>query len=295
MRRGLLSSCGYLVLMLAASQAHAADVEPVSVGPTTFISIEGGYLFNDSDHNVNYDNDDDKLGDLDSKRPGDDGGQFRFEFGQVFDSGWDYKLAVGAIILSNDKVSTEYDDGTIVVPGIGLIDLSGEARSKQNLEIGIADAELGYHSDPGGMDLRFFGGVRAIYSDNDSGFKTDNTGGGDKSGEYEDEVWAVGPRVGLDLTMPVSDEHRFALVGSVSGSVLFGEREEEEEANNIFGLLGADLENSSTESVTVWNVDAMAGVQLAISNNAALTIGYKGHQFGDLVQSRTDIDKVWRS
>ena len=87
MRRGLLSSCGYLVLMLAASQVHAADVESTSAGSVTLLTFEGGYLFNDSQRNFSFDSEDDKLGNLDPLRPGGDGGQFRFEIGQVFDSG----------------------------------------------------------------------------------------------------------------------------------------------------------------------------------------------------------------
>lgn len=266
MRRGLLSSCGYLVLMLAASQAHAADVESTSAGSITLLTFEGGYLFNDSQRNLSFDPDDDKLGNLDSLRPGDDGGQFRFEIGQVFDSGWDYKVALGAILLGDDKTSASAPDA----PG------SSEAES--SLVIEMIDLELGYHTDPGGVDLRLFGGVRALHARNEQRWDYND---GEKVGTYDDDVYAAGPRVGLGLTMPVSDQHQLALVGSVSGSVLFGDRSSRES--------GSD--DRFSESETIWNVDAMAGVQIAVAEHAALTIGYKGQQFGDLTPGRSDVEK----
>ncbi len=286
MRRGLLSSCGYLVLMLAASNLHAADadLQGPSLGPTTYITFEGGYLFDDSPTNADYDNDDAKLGDLDSLRPGDDGGQFRFAIGQVFDSGWDYKVALSAILLSKDKSSADYD---VDLP-FPLPDAEGTAKAEQDLTIGIADVELGYRPDHdmGGMNLRVFGGVRGIYSSTERQFETDDKFG-DITGSYEDQLFAGGPRIGLDLMLPVSEPHQIAFVGSVSGSVLFGDRSVDEELETIAG----SFPNDFSDSEIIWNVEAMAGVQVAVGERAALTIGYRGQQFGDLVAKRSDIDK----
>ncbi|MBC8036712.1 MAG: hypothetical protein H7X89_05800 [Rhizobiales bacterium] len=254
--------------------------QDASVGPTTYLSFEGGYLFSDGDHNVHFDPSTDKLGNLDPLRPGGDGGQFRFELGQVFDSGWDYKVAVGAILLGNDKSSSDYD----FAPGP-----VGTSTAKEDLTIGIVDLELGFHpeADLGGLDLRVFGGVRAIHASNEATFQTSDNFD-DKAGTYEDDVVAGGPRIGLDLTMPVSDQHQIALVGSLSGSVLFGERSSDEKLQNGIGT----FENDFSESETVWNVDAMAGFQMAVGERAALTIGYKGQQFGDLAAARSDVEKT---
>ena len=266
MRRGLLSSCGYLVLMLAASQVHAADVESTSAGSVTLLTFEGGYLFNDSQRNFSFDSEDDKLGNLDPLRPGGDGGQFRFEIGQVFDSGWDYKVALGAILLGDDETSASAPSA------------SGNSEAESSLVIEIVDLELGYHTAPGGVDLRLFGGARALHARNEQRFDYDD---GDKVGTYDDDVYAVGPRVGLGLTMPISDPHQIALVGSVSGSVLFGDRSSRESGDD----------DRLSESETILNVDAMAGVQLVVAEHAALTLGYKGQHFGDLAAGRSDVEK----
>ena len=246
------------------------------------MSFEGGYLFDGSSSNVQFDPDDDKLGNLDFLKPGDDGAQFRFELGQVYDLGWDYKLALGAIVLGNDKTSSDYDIDVPFFP-----DIVGSATGKQDLSIGIADLEMGFRPDmnAGGLDLRVFGGVRAIKTTNEGQWlASDNYG--DKVGSYEDEVWAVGPRIGLDATMPIEDQHQIALVGSVSGAVLFGKRSTDEGLGTVIGSGG----NSFSELETVWNLDAMAGLQVPIGERAAFTFGYKAQKFWNLVAGRSDVE-----
>ena len=287
MRKTLLSSCGYLGLMLVASNlsavtARAADVEALgSLGPTTYLSFEGGYLFNSSPSNIHFDPDDDKLGNLDSLKPGDDGAQFRFELGQVFDSGWDYKVALGAIMLSDDKTSADYD---IDLP-FPLPDLEGTSTGKQDLSLGIADFEMGFRPDVSadGLDVRLFGGVRVIHASNEGQWQTSDEV--DKLGAYDDSTWAVGPRLGLDATMPIDDQHQLSLVGSLSGSVLFGKRSTDERLETFIGF---PLTADSSESVTIWNVDAMAGLQMPVGERASLTFGYKAQQYWNLVAGRTD-------
>ena len=289
MRRTLLSSCGYLVLMLAASNlsvssAQAQSTQDQAVGPTTILSFEGGYLFNDSSSNVHFDPDNDKignhLGNLDSLTPGKDGGQFRFELGQVYESGWDYKVALGAILLDNDDTSGEYEYSC----GLFCAD-TDIATAEQKQKLGIADLELGFRPDTslGGLDVRFFGGIRAIRSSNEGQFEAD------KVGSYDDSLWAVGPRIGLDAVLPIEDQHQLSFVGSLSGSVLFGDRSTDESLTTIIG----PLSRSFSESETVWNVDAMAGLQMPVGERASLTLGYKAQQFWNLVSGRSDVESFF--
>jgi hypothetical protein len=91
--------------------------------------------------------------------------------------------------------------------------------------------------------------------------------------------------------MPISDQHQIGLVGSLSGSVLFGDRTTHEDSDNTFSSFLGD-NNHFSDSQTIWNVDAMVGVQMAVGERAALTIGYKGQQFGDLAAARSDVEKT---
>ena len=123
----------WTTISIVAFSAHmqlscAADVGAVgNVGyPTTFISFEGGVMFDASPSNMSFDGDDSKLGDLGSLQPGDWGGFGRFELGQRLNTEWDYRVSSAAVLLGEDSSS---DD---------------DAEASQKTSLQTLDVEIGY-------------------------------------------------------------------------------------------------------------------------------------------------------
>ncbi|MCA3574000.1 MAG: hypothetical protein IOC86_08780 [Aestuariivirga sp.] len=271
MRRFLLATTAIAALAAHVQMAQAADATGYADYPSAFISFEGGYYFNASQENVDFDDDDSELGNLDSLRPGGNGWQGRFELGQRLNETWDFKIGLSAIALGSD--STDDNDA--------------RSDASQDMDLQILDLEAGYHL--GGMDsveARLFAGVRGLHARSQTSWHADE---GDKLGEFDDEVYALGPRVGVDLAVPM-DTHDIALVGSVSGSLLFGtvDSEASYRGDPIFN----DYDTDTTDTQTLWNVEGMAGVAFGIGERADLTLGYRVAQFGDLAVDRSDVDKA---
>ena len=238
--------------------------------PSKYIGVEGGFLLNDSDTTLAFDPEDDKFGDLDSLKPGDEGWLAAIEFGSRIDPTWDYR--VGATLI---------DLGT----GESIDDEDASAATK--LRIGYADLEVGYRPDFGsGLALRIFGGVRSLYASGTSSFED----GSDKLGQFDDDTWAIGPRVGVGVAVPVIADRGISVVGSVAGAALFGSRDTDYRFTNDEDA-GDNKSQSFSNSVTVWNVDAMAGLSIPLTSAANVTLGYKAQAFGNIVGSRSDVDE----
>lgn len=298
MRRFLLTTSALVALVTASSLANAADPEAQGYFdyPTTFISFEGGYFFNASPENASfgsgYSSDADKLGSLDSLKPGAGGAQGRFELGQRLDDTWDFKVGLGMITQREDTSDTNFSVKPIPSE---LLVVSGTASAAQKIDMQIADIEVGYRPDDlGSLQTRLFGGFRGLHAQTEltlegtSNFSLGTFNGADKlgggfDGQATDDVFVLGPRVGVDLALPVNG-HDVALVGSASGSVLFGTVE------SSTGWAGGS--ESSSDSLTVWNVEGMAGMSVGIGERANLTFGYRVAEFGGLTVDRSDVDKM---
>lgn len=271
LKKLLLTTTSIVAFAAHIQLAHAADIEPVGNVdyPVAFISFEGGVVFDASPANMSFKDDDSKLGDLDSLQPGDWGGQVRFELGQRLNTEWDYRVSIAAVLLGEDSSS------------------NGDAEANQKTSLQTLDVEIGYlPNDIGALQTRIFGGLRGLHSASEADWSYD---GPDKIGEFDDEVYAIGPRIGVDLLLPLNSTD-ISLVGSASGSVLFGSMESSYNYDgNGLDSIGSELTRWS-ESETIWNVEAMAGVAFGVGDNAALTIGYRAAQFGGLMADRSDID-----
>lgn len=283
MRKALLATTAILALFAHAKLAMAADADSVGYVdyPTAFLSFEGGVVIDSSPANTEFAVDDEKLGVLDSLQPGDWGGEVRVEMGQRLDSHWDYKVGLAAIFLNEDQTSGHVDFG--LGPG------HSEASQKTSLQ--IIDAEVGYRPDDmGQIQARLFAGVRGLLAqtENDWSYNdgASNTGTDDKMGEFDDNVYAIGPRIGVDLVVPV-ESSGISLVGSASGSVLFGSVESDYAYRNDSG--GSSF-TSTSDSQTIWNVEGMAGVSFDVGEHADLILGYRAAEFGGLMVDRSDID-----
>lgn len=284
MKNILLATTAIVAFAVQLHWAHAADIEPVGNVdyPTTFISFEGGVLFDASPSNLGFDAEDDKLGGLGSLGPGTWGGEGRFEFGQAIDRHWDYRIGLSAFALGEDTSQGTSDPSDT--------DISGVAHARENISLQLLDAEIGYRTDDvGALQTRLFAGLRGLHSVTETKWDYDGQGAydRDKLGDFNDEVFALGPRIGLDLALPLSGSN-VSLVGSASGSVLFGDTGSRYRFDDGNG--GGKLSLWS-DSETIWNVEGMAGVAFAIGKNADLTLGYRAAEFSNLMSDRSDVDK----
>jgi hypothetical protein len=284
LKRLLLTTTAVAVLALHARLAGAADVDAVGNVdlPVTVISIEGGALFDASPANLSFDEDDDKLGGLGSLQPGGWGGQVRLEMGQRLNSDWDFKVGLAAIELQEDTAhaasSPEFTAG------------SGEANASQSTKLQIFDADIGYQTDGlGTLEVRLFGGVRGLHASVNADWDYEGeaafVGDDEKLGRFGDEIYAVGPRVGVDLALPLNHSN-MSLVGSASGSVLYGNIQ----SQYHFDDGGNRVETTHwTEIESMWTIEGMAGIAFEIGQTADLTLGYRAMQFNGVVPDRSDV------
>src|SRR5690606_24399611 len=146
---------------------------------STSVYVDGSYLLNDSSRNLFFDSAD--FDDLSSLQPGDDGGEFRAGVNFRRDPVGDIGVGGGLAVLGDQEVVTE------------------DELARQKLRIATADVEVGYRPLLGtSTDVRLVGGLRALTADTRSYWETE-----DKSGRFDDSLWAVGPRVGIELTQPI--------------------------------------------------------------------------------------------
>lgn len=288
-KRFLLASTALVAFAAHMHFAQAAEAESVGYVdlPTTFLSFEGGVLFNASPSSTHFDEDDEKLGDLGSLGSGDPGWQGRFELGQRLNDQWDYKVGIAALSIpqgtSHDAISTD--------------DAVGDARASQTTSLQLIDAEIGYRpQDIGILQTRLLAGVRGLHSSTRTNWDYQSQGSEvfDKLGEFDDEVYAIGPRVGIDLTVPMA-ETGISLVGSASGSVLFGSIASSYRYEGFGSVLGPSDDYISSKTIdnqAIWNVEGMAGLSFDLGETADLTLGYRAAQFDGLMVDRSDIDKT---
>jgi hypothetical protein len=256
----------FLACVPAAGARAESDVGGYFDQPTAFVTLEGGYALNASDANARFVPDVDKLGDfheLDPLHPGNDGWHGKAEIGQSISADWDFKVSLSALVL-----------------GIDASDSGFASSAKQDFGLHTLDVELGYHPNSlGPVDARIFAGLRGLRSQTDM-VMVSKLGSG---GSVSDRVTAAGPRLGLDISVPLN-ESSVALVGSVSGAILLGGIDTD--------IASGPTEYHDSDRKAVWNVEGMAGLSVDIGEGANLTLGYRAAEFGGLVNDRSDIDKL---
>jgi hypothetical protein len=277
-RRKLLASCSYAALAVSLSlalggSADAADMtaerfEGAFAGAATTISVEGGIFYNQSDSNLGFDPDD-KLGDMDDLDPGGDGWHTRVDLSRTIDPMWDMSAGLGVLGLNLSEDS--------------FFGVSAE----QDLSVGLADVVVGYNAETeSAVDLRLFGGFRGLYASNEAFWEEF---GDETDGTFEDTTWSIGPRAGVDLAVPVDPSTGVKFVGSLSAAALFGTRQSDfDYVDNV--TPANSFSTSGSEMTTIWNFEAMAGLNMPLGNNAHLTTGYRVQSFHNLVADRSDVN-----
>jgi hypothetical protein len=260
-----LSSSALCCLPLEMS-AQAGPLDNVP-----FISVYGGYLFNEGNPNFNIV--DDTTVDPFFIRPGGDGGMGGFEFGLPLSTGADARISGTAMFFDEATGATSFG-------GLGgATNSSGE----QQLDLQYLDLELGYR--PGVMNnLRLFAGPRVLHAGTDAEYDFASTFiGGSKTGSYDHDVnlWAGGARVGAEAALPLgSSGISLSLLGA--GSALYAENEHHlsfDQTSTVFGATSGEA--SDTESRGVYNLEGAAGINLALGRTE-LELGYQVQQWWNL-------------
>ncbi len=272
------SAIALAIAVWGASSAPAMANDPYSArvveahSVTTTVFLEGGYAFVAGDRTFSFDPESDKLGDLSPLRNGDSGVDARFAVQHQLQNDWDLRVGGGLLVLRDDETSVDDD------------------FASQKLRIATLDAEVGYTyplSAP--SELRVFAGARAIGSKNTAMFETQGFNpiteeSFDKIGTYTDQAWAIGPRVGAELTYPVGHAGGFSIVAGASTAILFGRQDSGFTSKGSSSPLG-----DGRESITVWNNEFMAGIAMPVAEGASLTMGYRGQHWRGLAIDRVDV------
>lgn len=237
------------LLAIAANTATAADLvetPPQEFSPLTYISIEGGPVWVDSDIRAS---DQDKLGNVE------DGTGFyaAATFRRMFDPSWDWQITGTGTWLGEATADGLFDE-----------------KVRADLDFQTADLDFGYHFN-GNPLTRLLFGARVLHSTNSLNYDSGVDFVGRSS--YDAEGWAIGPRVGLQ-SETILGASKFGFVAEASGSVLFGSFDVDR--NN----LGAS--ESSSESRTLYNLEGLAGLSWHASDNLTFTIGYRAQQWWGL-------------
>ncbi|TJX61860.1 MAG: hypothetical protein E5W21_12385 [Mesorhizobium sp.] len=153
------------------------------------------------------------------------------------------------------------------------------------------DFDVGKHVKVQAADIRFFGGLRLVHSDEhgtaSEGFSPDNPGA-DKGGAVDkvgsSEYWGIGPRAGVEAYYPLGET--WGLTGSASGAVMWGRRTDRAGVNYNFtnpDNHGSVTLFSESANQTVTSLDASAGLSWTPLAGATFTAGYKIEQWHNLL------------
>lgn len=171
--------------------------------------------------------------------------------------GWDGSL----------KLGYRFDNNLDVAIGGHYFDQSGGKRNDDTYDwentdgqYWNGDLEVGYSYFVDNAVIRPFIGLR--YQDWKSEF-TDNIGTPTYAGT--NKSWGVGPRIGFDGSVGLSDQIR--LFGGADASVLFGKIKSEANTDDYF--------DDSSDGRTFWTLGAKIGLGWAITPSVELGAGYK--------------------
>ena len=305
-RYTLLVTVSAAALMVTVERGPlAADIAAPVAQDQWWVSVEGQYLLFDGDK-ARYSLDGaEGFGDAfgrhnfkDKLKP-DDGWGIGGEIGfRPADSLWSY---VGRLRYGQSNKEKSKNGGFYYSSFYDNSGFNGKADHREehiiaDLEIG-RDVGLGAFGD--GSNLRVFGGVRFAHFKGKGSISSSNYSwdGPDVNGEakVERKFTGIGPRIGFDAIMPLSDT--FALDVGAAGSVLFGKQKFDASGHySSFGSGEIDQERSKT--VVVPNLEASAAFSWLVTDNAKFSLGYRVDSYfdvydnGDVFGSRDEGDRI---
>lgn len=274
-------------LFLSASALSLAPLSDAVADPlenTSFISVYGGYAFNEGDSNVDFDDDDatdpflEGLGRLD---PGRDGGMAGIVLGIPLSPAWDARASLTGLFFETDDADSDF--ATSGGPG------ASTAQSKFNLE--YLDLELGYR--PGvlpGAVARLFGGLRAMRAENEIDYGLTGSG---KLGDFDRDIdlLGIGPRFGAEAGIPIGNSRAsFSALGA--GSVIFSETDHRYEFFNFDNAPPVEGVDRNSDFHVVYNLEARAALGYAITDSVQVSVGYQAQQWWDLTTTLSDVEST---
>ena len=238
--------------------------------PEWFLSLEGGLVFADpafdkvgftgSGITSDFDDFDKELGYRGAAK-----------FGKKFNDNLDWRLGVAYSDFVKNHASSSFS-------GLGV---ESDSEFTTDLSYLTGDFEIGYNVRPSDrFDLRVFGGLRALNSSDslDKFGEISILGSGGTLGQDTDsEFLGIGPRVGVDFSGKLSDDSVLGFSGMLAAAVIIGDLKQKTETIAFSGGSSEPLfsdTNHTTE--TVFNLEAAFGADFHLTDNAVLTLGYRG-------------------
>lgn len=239
MKKLLVAVTALSSLLAFAGLASAAD-PVVEASGHAYFHLDGGYVFGEEGS-----------GTEDGLDPGEvfpgDGLWVSGYAGYTMPSGWDWRIGAGFADLGQGDLN---DNGPVNIYGV-------DDTSMFNL-----DADVGFVYDMGGATVRPFVGIRYLEWEQDQGYHPDSPLG---CCFTDSKFGGIGPRLGFDATMPISDMFNF--VGGADVSVLFGEIE--------FDRGFETPPPSGDDGRTAFTLGGYAGVDISLTDNISLGARYR--------------------
>ena len=306
-RYTLLVTVSAAALMVTVERGPlAADIAPVAQDRWWF-SVEGQYLLFDGDK-AHYSLDGaEGLGDLPQKLKPDDGWGVGAEIGfQPADSPYSFLGRVRYGQSNKEKKSSNFYSEFF---GGYRYASSSSSEADHREEHIIADLEIGRDVGLGGLNdgskVRVFGGLRFAHfkgkgsisssSYNYSGFGPD-TDVASGHAKIERKFTGIGPRIGFDAMMPLSEQFSFDV--GAAGAVLFGKQKFEASGNYSYSGFSEDINEKRSKFVAVPNLEASAAFSWLITENAKFSLGYRVDSYfdvydnGDVFGDRDEGDRI---
>jgi hypothetical protein len=331
-RRGrqLLGASSYLCLALLLGEPSVAWAADLPTPPAMytkapapayldhwFFSLEGGYMFRNGGNNVTFDPADSLagggppgLGILPPIGPGHAGGTFALWAGRTFGPQWDWAVGYRDTLLGTSHATVAT---TLPLNLLGTFNNLSDTASS-SLRFQTFDAEVGYRVPQWSWaNVRVFAGPRVLNAHQEITYSylnaSDAVGGTfTKLGNFDHDIslWGVGPRVGLDASVPLFQGVPVTLDLSGSGSAIFSRTTHD--FNFAFNnqTFPAPITGSGashiTSSHTVYDLEASAGLSYHVGHGATVEAGYQVQQWyrlatsvnsassaGDFVEGRTNV------
>lgn len=290
-RYGLLVTVSAVALMVTVKQGPlAADIATPVAQDHWWFAAEGQYLFFDGD-DPNYDIDG-KDFDVAPRDGWGIGGEVGF---QPADSLWSF---LGRVRYGQSNK----EDDHFVYSNFPFYS-SGEADHREehiiaDLEIG-RDVGLGAMGD--GSNLRLFAGVRFAHFKGKGSVSTsfDFYFGPEGSSDVDEKrtFTGIGPRIGFDATMPLSDQFAFDI--GAAGAVLFGKQKFKASGTYEANFIGTGIiDEKRSKNTVVPNLEGSAALSWLITDDAKFSLGYRVDSYfdvyddGEVFGSRDEGDRI---
>ena len=272
-RAALFLSVSAFCIGSISAPAHAQTLEN-----SLFVSAYGGYLFNESGTNFDFDDDSDKLGGLDSLHPGKDGHQIGGAIGVPLSERMDFRAAFTSESFRKDRDSIE---------DYSKVGSFAEADSRFSMQ--YLDLELGYRPGViGNGHLRLFAGPRFLHAENNIDYGYSETS---KVGDFEaeSETWGIGPRVGAEGGFQLGNSGvSLFLMGA--GSAIFSDVERRYDYFQERNFVVTSGEDKSSDFRTIYSLEGKVALGYDVTRSINFQIGYQAQQWWNLIDRVDDVD-----